>query len=326
MRWAFSIFPTLRRGRRRSCDIRCGMLVVVLPRLLALLVVAAAAVAATTPPPGAMMVQSGGGGPHPLPNATATPSRVSIEFGGSVTVVHHDHSALLPPPPQPSAAETCTLTRLYNSGGYALTRQKLGPSFKHCCEVVTPATRINSTAVRCHLPGGIATEGNTSVSTSVGFAYVRHYAAFAPEFSRRPYYRETDGAVIVRVAHAAVAEHGPLLFSATLPCGLPPITAVALAGQLPPPSPTPAWGQPLFATYRLSFPLGGATATTSCYEAVNLTLHGPKVPATVVRTRTFIRAPPPKPSTGPPQRRRAGGTSPGRSRCSSRCVLFGRPF
>eukprot|EP01048_Picozoa_sp_COSAG05_P022435 COSAG05_NODE_4486_length_1493_cov_2.191535_1_plen_375_part_10 len=225
--------------------------------------------------------------PHPHANATASPSRLSIEFGGDLTVVHRGSSPL-PPPAAATAlgSETCTLTRLYGSGGFGLTHQKLGPDFKHCCTFTTPATRLNRSAVRCHLPAAvIATEGNTTVSTSVGFAYLRSYAAFAPEFSRRPYYREANGAVIVRIADVTAAEHGPLLFSATLPCGLPPITAVELAGQHPPTG--------HFATYRLSFPLGGDTAA-SCYEAVNLTLHGPNLPSSVVRTRTFIRAPPPK--------------------------------
>ena len=131
--------------------------------------------------------------PQPPANATATPSRLSIEWGGDVLVrtssgVGGGSGDVGEPP----VAETCTLTRLYGSGGYGLTREKLGPDFKHCCEVQTPATRVNASAVICHVPGDIATEGNTTVTVNSdrSFAYLRHYAAFVPEFSRRPYYRE----------------------------------------------------------------------------------------------------------------------------------------
>ena len=225
--------------------------------------------------------------PQPsLANATATPSRVSIEYGGDVLVLARAAITAAGAAATDDAprAETCTLTRLYKSGGYGLTHEKLGPDFKHCCEVQTPATRVNSSAVICHLPGAIATEGNTTVTVDSdgSFAYVRHYAAFVPEFSRRPYYRETEGAVIVRIAHSVAAEHA-LALSASLPCGGGRLHAL-LVGQTP-------TQLSHFATYRVSFPL--APLTPTCYEEVNLTLTAAGLPS-VSRSRTLVRAPPPR--------------------------------
>ena len=223
--------------------------------------------------------------PHPPPNATAYPNRLSIELGGDVVVVADS--------PLPGAAlaaadgegaTTCSLTRLYSSGGYGLTRDKLGPDFKHCCNLTVPATRLNDSAVACHVPAGVvATEGNTTFATAVGFGYVRHYASFVPEFSRRPFVHEADGAILVRLA-ANLHARSPMLH-ASIPCGGPKLS-VKLGGQastvLSP-----------YAQYRVSFPISGVASP--CYEAtdISLTLDGAGEPS-VVRNRTFVRAPPPK--------------------------------
>ena len=233
----------------------------------------------------AVATKTVGGTSPPLANATATPARLSIEWGGDVLVlasVGGVGSAVAAA--RAPAAETCTLTRLYGSGGYGLTHQKLGPDFKHCCDVQTNATRVNASAVICHVPGSIATEGNTTVTVDSdgSFAYIRHYAAFVPEFSRRPYYRETEGAVIVRVAHVIAAEHA-LSLSANLPCGGGHVHA-QLFGQN-------STELSHFATYRVPFPLAPLSAT--CYEDTTLTLTAAGLPS-VSRIRTLVRAPPPQ--------------------------------
>jgi len=213
--------------------------------------------------------------PHPPLTATASPSRLSIELGGDVVVVADG------PPPADGAA-TCYLTRLYGSGGYGLTRDKLGPSFKHCCNLTVPATRLNATAVTCHVPAGaVATEGNTTFTTSVGFGYVRHYASFVPEFARRPFVHEADGAVLVRLAQNLQARAPTLHVS--IPCGGPKLE-VNLEGQA-------STALSPYAQFRVSFPLGAVSSP--CYEAtvISLSLDGA---VTIVRNRTFIRAPAPK--------------------------------
>jgi hypothetical protein len=221
-------------------------------------------------------------GPKPEANATASPARMSIEFGGDVTVVGRAPGTAAAAAAA-GGAETCELTRSYGTGGYGLTREKLGPDFKHCCSVTANATRLNATAVVCHLPGGLATEGNTTLTTSVGFAYVRHFAGFVPDFSRRPYFREAEGALLVRVAHTIAAEHGPLVATAQVPCGGPRLRAVLQGQQLTGLSP--------YATYRVAFPLAAVAPT--CYEATSITLSGGGGLVPVVRNRTFVRAPPP---------------------------------
>ena len=241
---------------------------------LAALVLLAAAASASAAPPAAPA------------NATATPDRLSIEWGGDVTIVGLRGSAAgAASSSATSGAETCTLTRHYGSGGYGLTHEKLGPSFKHCCEVTAPATRLNASAVVCHIPGGLATEGNTSVALSDGsFAYLRHYAAFVPEFSRRPYFRESEGAVLVRVPRALATPQRALTLSATLPCGGPPLRATLQGQELS--------ALAHFAVYRLRFPL--AQLSPTCFEEVALTLSGAGL-TPVTRNRTFVRAPPPRP-------------------------------
>ena len=36
--------------------------------------------------------------------------------------------------------------------------------------------------------------------------FLEHFALFAPAFSRRPYFRESEGAIIVELDHLALAE------------------------------------------------------------------------------------------------------------------------
>jgi hypothetical protein len=225
----------------------------------------------------------------PQANATASPTRVSIEFGADVIVVgpgrwHTQRSN--------TTNFTCTLSRVYGSGGYALSRAKLAPDFKKCCTLEVPATSINATAVICHIPADIPTEGNTTIVSPVGLAYFRHYASFVPSLSRRPYFHEQEGAVVVRLAAYDAPRADSLNFQ--VPCGGPKVDVSLQHVSLV--APTAALSP--FVSYRVPFSL--ATVSPSCYEVMNLTLtmRASKSSAlsSVTRSRTFIRAPPPNTS------------------------------
>lgn len=229
-------------------------------------------------------------GPAPITgNAVASPARLSIEFGGEVIVTPTASPTRWSTPDSGAAPAVCTLSRLYSSGGFALTREKLGPDFKRCCSLNVTATVLNASAVACSIPAGvIATEGNTTIVVGGAVAFVRHYAAFVPEFSRRPFIRESEGAILVRTP-LALAPLVPTL-TAQLPCGGPRLT-VKLVHAAPA---APAAHRPPFVEWRATFSL--AAIATTCYEVVAISLDVAGH-VQVTRNRTFIRAAPPAAGT-----------------------------
>ena len=157
-------------------------------------------------------------GVPPTIRASATPPQLTIEYGGDVVVTGSLSNALK----GAHESSTCMLTRLYASGGYGLTMEKLSPDFKKCCNLTVPATSINASAITCHIPAGlVATEGNTTITTAVGTAFIRHIAAFVPEFSRRPFVREAEGGVVARLARSLNAA----TIQVQIPCGGPFVNA-----------------------------------------------------------------------------------------------------
>ena len=146
---------------------------------------------------------------------------------------------------------------------------------------------LTAACARLLVVGTTPPQGNTTLTTSVGVAFIRHYAAYAPTFSRRPYVRETHGAVVVRVARGISGGGPDPVLSARVPCGGPDIRTPLTGNNFLAP------GTP-FAEYRVSFSLAGVAPT--CYEPVNITLSVQGRPD-VTRTRTFTRAPPPAPSS-----------------------------
>lgn len=218
-------------------------------------------------------------GVSPTIRASATPPQLTIEYGGDVVVTGSLSNALR----GAHESSTCILTRLYASGGYGLTMEKLSPDFKKCCNLTVPATSINASAITCHIPAGVvATEGNTTITTAVGTAFIRHIAAFVPEFSRRPFVREAEGGVVVRLARSLNAA----TIQVQIPCGGPLVNA-SLGGS------AHDDGLSRFVHRRVSFPL--SVVSVPCYEAVLITLQAEGV-GPVTRNRTFIRAAAPQPA------------------------------
>jgi hypothetical protein len=239
--------------------------------------------------------------PRPRPNATVTPSRLSIELGGDVVVVAADVKSSTR-----IGGNNCTLTRVYASGGYALTKDKLGPDFKHCCSITVPATKLNDSAVVCHIPPGVvATEGNTTVSAAGGvFGYIRSFASFVPEFTLRPYVRETEGGLLVRIDRN-LALREPVV-AVQIPCGGPNVS-FPLAPLL---TPVPKSDSSDYGPFvEVIVPFDVSIVQTPCYSVVNITLRLSKLAqlmckancgagtSVIARSRTFIRGAMPTPGS-----------------------------
>eukprot|EP00947_MAST-08B_sp_MAST-8B-sp1_P001693 g1693.t1 len=163
--------------------------------------------------------------------------------------------------------------------------------------LVLPATIVSSTEARCELPV-LGTGGNTSVclvtgkvfdkygpappagrctagANNVTYAptYFSRFALFSPAFGRRPYFRETNGAIVVLTDYSTAGMD--LTLSATVGGGTTPVSARIAGGT----------------NRSIPFSLGKMPAAVA--EDVVITLSGFPDGSSVSHTRRFLRAPPP---------------------------------
>jgi hypothetical protein len=161
--------------------------------------------------------------------ATASPSRMSTELGGSLTIKRQ--------PSEPAFASgrsyECVLGR---AGQFSL---HIPPQNYHETGVhsVAPGKVLDADTLLCDV-GSVVTEGNTTVcvqeanasrhfpefqplgaaapeaagkkklmcaQTSYAAAWTYHFALFAPAFNRRPYFREEEGALVSELDLGALA-------------------------------------------------------------------------------------------------------------------------
>jgi hypothetical protein len=170
---------------------------------------------------------------HPAAGLSASPARTSLESADVITLTRAPGE----PPFSKSARYGCHFTR---RGQFSIVLPQKG--YKHGGVFVNvSATVLSVDTLRCDKPVGAVTAGNTTVCVhalddasplrgkqrkaiygvpnclalgSYGEANTEHFATFAPAFSRRPYIRETEGALLVRL-DASLAGR-PLKLTATL--------------------------------------------------------------------------------------------------------------
>ena len=169
---------------------------------------------------------------HPAAGLSARPARTSLESADVITLTRAPGE----PPFSKSARYGCHFTR---RGQFSIVLPQKG--YKHGGVFVNvSATVLSGDTLRCDKPVGAVTAGNTTVCVHAldaipprgkqrkavygvpnclalgpyGETNTEHFATFAPAFSRRPYIRETEGALLVRL-DASLAGH-PLKLTATL--------------------------------------------------------------------------------------------------------------
>ena len=164
---------------------------------------------------------------------TLEPSRFALEVGGVVTVRRGLGDPAFEGPLE------CVLGRI---GQFSVVLPQRG--FKaDGVKVFANATVVDADRATCVLPP-VVTAGNTTVcvrrgatesdcagtkppfASPYGHAFVEHYAAFAPAFTRRPYVREAEGGLLIAVdaslsgkacrVSATVAGLAPLVDAARL--------------------------------------------------------------------------------------------------------------
>ena len=169
---------------------------------------------------------------HPALGLSASPARTSLETAEVITLTR----APSEPPFSKSARYGCHFTR---RGQFSIVLPQKG--YKHGGVFVNvSATVLSGDTLRCDRPVGAVTAGNTTICVHAldaspsrgkqrkavygvpnclalgpyGEADTVHFATFAPAFSRRPYIRETEGVLLVRL-DASLAGR-PLKLTATL--------------------------------------------------------------------------------------------------------------
>jgi hypothetical protein len=216
-----------------------------------------------------------------LASPAALPAtRLALEQPGDVDVAIPAHAQL-------SSPARCLLDRKPSVGWPGYTRPN---SSKRTTDGVgCPATLVNPTTVRCHLANAewpLLTGGNASLTVDgingtakgaslPGGRAVELFALFEPQWGRRPYLREAEGALVLAL-DASLAQAGALHVTATLPGGAK-IDASVSAG----------------CTVRVPFTLAGVPVAVDELVQITLTAADSKRFPPITKGRRFIRHPPP---------------------------------
>ena len=234
---------------------------------------------------------------HPAAGLSASPARTSLESADVITLTRAPGE----PPFSKSARYGCHFTR---RGQFSIVLPQKG--YKHGGVFVNvSATVLSGDTLRCDTPVGAVTAGNTTVCVHAldatprqgaqrkagygdpnclalgpyGEANTEHFAAFAPAFSRRPYIRETGGALLVRLDASLAGRPLKLVVTLNGTTRSPLLVQHFTAGSDP--------------TATLRFPFDLTTMPTLVTADAEITLTDLTTQRFYQHTRAFHRSPPP---------------------------------